>query len=231
MPVGVHAIRFSYGESAWLQIQSNDTCCICHIVSNHIPGGILYSKVPAGHAAAIGRSLDDLRLTSPLIAEGNCCGLVCLNRQCLCRLRIVDPVLVDTVRFRHLIISGQEIQYDFSGCVRYIVTDLITRRILYCKMPTCLTAAVGSFLHDFTSAGNQFIYSIDRNCHIWRILGQCNCPLRLSTRLIATGKNRFHNRESREGKLPGDGISAAVSGANDIVGTGCIVGCGEIGTG
>ena len=91
-------------------------------------------------------------------------------------------------------------------------------------MPARLTATVGGSLDDLGSALDQLVLGIDGDRHIRRAVRQFYLPGPCATGFIARGKHGFHNGVFSQRQSCTDGITAAVSGTNDVVGAGGLMG-------
>ena len=101
--------------------------------------------MPARDRTAVGGSLNDLCLSSPLVGEGDLGCFACFDCDGLGGCWIVDPILVRTSRFRHGVGTGFQIQGDHAGGIGNIGSNNLTARVLYREMPAGFTAAVGRF--------------------------------------------------------------------------------------
>ena len=110
---------------------------------------------------AVGSSLDDLHLTTPLVGEGHACRFIGLDRDRPARIRIVNPILPGTIRFCHRVGTRHQIHCDHAAGIRHIGTDNYAAGVLHLKMPALLGAAVGCCLEDFCGALAQLVDRID----------------------------------------------------------------------
>ena len=215
LPILLGTVRFRDGVSTGFQIQGDNAAAVGHIVPDHRAAGILHSEVPPGYGTAVGSSLDDLRLTTPLVGEGHACRFVGLDRDRPARIRIVDPIFPGTIRFRHRVGTRHQIHGNYAAGIRYIGTDNRAAGVLHLKMPARFCAAVGCRLDDFGGSLGLLVDRIDGDGHIGRVFRQGYCPAGLSAGFIACREHRLFHHISAQRQLPGFGISTGIGRTDD----------------
>ena len=93
-PVLICTIGFGNSVGTRLEIQGDHAGRISLVVSDYRTCRVLNGKMPTGNATAIGRSLNDLRLTSVLVGKGNSSCFIGLDRNCLGGSGVIDPILI-----------------------------------------------------------------------------------------------------------------------------------------